>query len=171
MEKKKSRYFLCVTHTQGMVMMSIYISSSPHLLLHNHTSVTMVGRTRCFERALQIGPGNLSLWPTLACFDLQRQLRAQPLFVDSSLAASTHCVAAAQVLWCTAGLFRPYMTTRPTTPPPSPDLRVLAAAVCSFYCLEIGFFRTALIGCRGGLSVRDSSLFCTTTCTETRASW
>lgn len=116
-KKKKSRYFLCVTRTQGMVMMSIYISSSPHLLLHNHTSVTMVGRTRCFERALQIGPGNLSLWPTLACFDLQRQLRAQPLFVDSSLAASTHCVAAAQVLWCTAGLFRPYMTTRPTPPP------------------------------------------------------
>lgn len=118
--KKKSRYFLCVTHTQGMVMMSIYISSSPHLLLHNHTSVTMVGSTRCFERALQIGPGNLSLWPTLACFDLQRQLRAQPLFVDSSLAASTHCVAAAQVLWCTAGLFRPYMITLHHHHPPPP---------------------------------------------------
>lgn len=32
-------------------------------------------------------------------------------------------------------------------PPPSPNLRVLAAAVCSFYCLEIGFLLTALIGC------------------------
>lgn len=92
--------------------------------------------------------GNHSLWPTLACFDLQPQRQAQSLFVDSSLAASTHCVAATQVLWCSAGLFRPYMITlhHPSLPP-SPDLRVLAAAVCSFYCLEIGFFLTALIGC------------------------
>ena len=73
---------------QGMVIMSIYISSSPHLLLHNHTSVTMVGSTHCFERALQIGSGNHSLWPTLACFDLQAA-PSQSLFVDSSLAAST----------------------------------------------------------------------------------
>ena len=34
-----------------MMMMSIYISSSPLVLLHNHTSVTMVGSTHCFERA------------------------------------------------------------------------------------------------------------------------
>lgn len=49
-------------------MMSIYISSSPLVLLHNHSSVTMVGsahthtHTLLFEgRAVQIGPGNHSL--------------------------------------------------------------------------------------------------------------
>lgn len=40
------------THTQSMMMMSIYISSAPLVLLHNHTSVTMVGSTHCFERAV-----------------------------------------------------------------------------------------------------------------------
>lgn len=74
-----------------------------------------------------------------------------------------HSVAATQVLWCTAGPFCPYMITLHHPPPPSRDPRVLAAAVYSFYCLEIGFFLTAPIGCRGRLSVRDSSLFCMVT--------
>lgn len=47
---KKSRSF--ASHTESMVMMSIYISSSLLVLLHNHTSVTMVGSTHCFERAV-----------------------------------------------------------------------------------------------------------------------
>lgn len=44
--------------------------------------------------------GNHSLWPTMACFDLQHQYLVQPLFVDSSLAASRFPIAATQVICC-----------------------------------------------------------------------
>lgn len=37
----------------------------------------------------------------MACFDLQHQYLVQPLFVDSSLAASRYSIAATQVLCCT----------------------------------------------------------------------
>lgn len=133
------------SRTQVMGMMSIYISSSPHVLLHNHTSVTMVGSTHRFERAVQIGPGNHSLWPTLACFDLQRpqQRRAQPLFVDSSLAASTHCVAATQVPWCTTAGPRwifgeRFIPTRPPSSPPPPLCLQQLFVHFTEACLEIG---------------------------------
>lgn len=36
----------------------------------------------------------------MACFDLQHQYLEQPLFVDSSLAASRYSIAATQVLCC-----------------------------------------------------------------------
>lgn len=120
-----------------MAMMSIYISSSPHVLLHNHTSVTMVGSTHRFERAVQIGPGNHSLWPTLACFDLQRPRprRAQPLFVDSSLAARTHRGAATQVPWCTTG-FSGSVSSPHDLPPPPPPQPQCACSSCLFILLR-----------------------------------
>lgn len=86
-EKKKSRFFLCVTQCVMMIipMMSIYISSWPLVLLHYRVSVTKTGSARCFwdgrVRLAGCYSDSLSLWPTIACFDLQQS-------VDSSFAAS-----------------------------------------------------------------------------------
>lgn len=85
--KKKSRFFLCVTQCVMMIipMMSIYISSWPLVLLHYRVSVTKTGSARCFwdgrVRLAGCYSDSLSLWPTIACFDLQQS-------VDSSFAAS-----------------------------------------------------------------------------------
>lgn len=54
--EKESRFFLCVTHSV-IVMMSIYISSSALVLLHNHSSVTMVGCTRRAQLRQSKRPG------------------------------------------------------------------------------------------------------------------
>lgn len=85
--EKKSRFFLCVTQCVMMIipMMSIYISSWPLVLLHYRVSVTKTGSARCFwdgrVRLAGCYSDSLSLWPTIACFDLQQS-------VDSSFAAS-----------------------------------------------------------------------------------
>lgn len=91
---------LCVTYTHTQTEqqhddddVNLHFKFTAWLLLHNHSSVTMVGSTHCLRGGLrQIGPGNHSLWPTMACFDLQHRHGSAALLslltVHSSAASS-----------------------------------------------------------------------------------
>lgn len=113
----------------------------------------------------------------MACFDLQHQYLVQPLFVDSSLAASRYSIAATQVL-CSNNCghqskskvsfvkmffgfvffldairscaFRGWGWN-------GPKCIALLLVRITEACLEIGFSLAALIGWCGRLSVHDSS--------------
>lgn len=102
----------------------------------------------------------------MACFDLQHPV--QPLFVDSSLAASRYSIAATQVLCCTPCVHksRPMLSLWKSSFGHYKDflffviegLTDLSALWCiTEACFEVGFSQTALIGWCGRLSVHDSS--------------
>lgn len=156
------------THTHNTaMMMSIYISSSPLVLLHNHTSVTMVGSTHRFERAVQIG------WVLLR--------QSQPLAYHGMFWLAAPIPSAASLCWqftgCKQALHSCYtgsvqlllLCALKQAQGVSVNVPFFSSSFlhttrsCAFSgiaeaCLEVGFSLTALIGWCGRLSVHESSL-------------